>query len=162
MNAPLTASDIPKGFTFAATHCGLKTSRLDLGILISETPASAAAVFTTNQVVAPSVVLSREHVQKSADKIRGIIVKSGNANSLTRNDGYPASAAVASKLAQELGNLDPTQILVCSTGVIGAPLRVEKILGAVPQLVRDRRAEAGTFEEVARAIMTTDTRPKWA
>jgi glutamate N-acetyltransferase/amino-acid N-acetyltransferase len=70
--------------------------------------------------------------------------------------------ATASKLAEELGDLDPTQILVCSTGVIGAPLHVEKILDAVPQLVRDRKADAGAFEELARAIMTTDTRPKWA
>jgi glutamate N-acetyltransferase/amino-acid N-acetyltransferase len=162
MNAPLSASDIPRGFTFAATHCGLKRSRLDLGILVSETPATAAAVFTTNQVVAPSVIASRAHLLKSRDKMRGVIVNSGNANCCTRIDGYPASVATASKLAEELGDLDPTQILVCSTGVIGAPLHVEKILDAVPQLVRDRKADAGAFEELARAIMTTDTRPKWA
>ena len=60
MNAPLSASDVPRGFTFAATHCGLKKTRLDLGILVSETPAAAAAVFTTNRVVAAPVVASRE------------------------------------------------------------------------------------------------------
>jgi glutamate N-acetyltransferase/amino-acid N-acetyltransferase len=162
MNAPLSASDVPHGFTFAATHCGLKRSRLDLGILISETPAAAAAVFTTNQVVAPSVVASRTHLRKSRNRIRGVIVNSGNANCCTRVDGYPASVAMASKVAAELGDLDPTQILVCSTGVIGAPLHIEKILEAVPQLVRDRKVEAGAFEELARAIMTTDTHPKWA
>jgi glutamate N-acetyltransferase / amino-acid N-acetyltransferase len=162
MNAPLSASDVPHGFTFAATHCGLKRSRLDLGILVSETPAAAAAVFTTNQVVAPSVVASRAHLRKSRNAVRGIIVNSGNANCCTRVDGYPASVAMSGKLASELGDVDFTQILVCSTGVIGAPLRVEKILDAVPQLVRDRKAEAGAFEELARAIMTTDTHPKWA
>ena len=57
MNAPLSASDMPVGFTFAAAHCGLKRARLDLGILISEVPAAAAAVFTTNQVVAAPVVV---------------------------------------------------------------------------------------------------------
>ena len=59
-------------------------------------------------------------------------------------------------------SIDPSQILVCSTGVIGAPLRVEKILAAVPHLILTRSAEAGAFEEFARSIMTTDTRPKWA
>ena len=162
MNAPLSASDVPRGFTFAAMHCGLKRSRLDLGILISETPAAAAAVFTTNQIAAAPVLASRAHLQASRHEMRGLIVNSGNANCCTRVDGYPASLATTRRLAAELGGTDPTQILVCSTGVIGAPLQVEKILDAVPQLVRERRTEAGAFEEFARAIMTTDTRPKWA
>ncbi len=162
MNSPLSAADIPQGFTFSAVHCGLKRARLDLGILISETPAAAAAVFTTNRVVAAPVVVSREHLENSRDKIRGLIVNSGNANCCTQQDGYPASMATARRLAEALGGADPSQILVCSTGVIGAPLRVEKILDAVPHLVRTRTGEADAFEEFARAIMTTDTRPKWA
>ncbi|HEY6904101.1 MAG TPA: bifunctional glutamate N-acetyltransferase/amino-acid acetyltransferase ArgJ [Candidatus Acidoferrales bacterium] len=161
MNAPLSASDIPSGFTFSATNCGLKRSRLDLGILVSDTPAAAAAVFTTNQVVAAPVVLSREHMRKSRDCMRGLIVNSGNANCCTKQDGYPASVATASKLAAEL-NIDPSQVLVCSTGVIGAPFRVDKILAAVPHLALTRSAETAAFEEFARSIMTTDTRPKWA
>jgi|SRR5690348_3735640 len=161
MNAPLSASDIPSGFTFSATHCGLKRSRLDLGILVSDTPAAAAAVFTTNQVAAAPVVLSREHMRKSRDCLRGLIVNSGNANCCTKQDGYPAAVATASKLAAEL-NINPSQILVCSTGVIGAALRVEKILAAIPHLTLTRSAEAAAFEEFARSIMTTDTRPKWA
>jgi glutamate N-acetyltransferase / amino-acid N-acetyltransferase len=162
MNSPLSASDIPQGFTFSAVHCGLKRSRLDLGVLISETPASAAAVFTTNRVVAAPVIASREHLEKSRDKIRGLIVNSGNANCCTRQDGYPASIATTRRLAEALGGTDPSQILVCSTGVIGAPLRVEKILDAIPNLLRTRTVESEAFEEFARAIMTTDTRPKWA
>jgi len=162
LNPPLSASDIPGGFTFAATHCGLKRSRLDLGILVSDTPATTAAMFTMNQIVAAPVVASREHLRKSRGQMRGLIVNSGNANCCTKEDGYPASIATASKLATELGRIDPSQILVCSTGVIGAPLRVEKILAAVPHVVLARSAEAGAFEEFARAIMTTDTRPKWA
>jgi len=162
VNPHLSASDVPRGFTFAAAHCGLKRSRLDLGILVSEQPAVAAAVFTTNQVVAAPVVLSREHVQKSSHRMRGVIVNSGNANCCTREDGHPASVATAHKLASELGDTDRSQILVCSTGVIGPPLRVEKILSAVPDLVAARSADPGAFEEFARAIMTTDTQPKWA
>jgi glutamate N-acetyltransferase/amino-acid N-acetyltransferase len=162
MNAPLSAADIPQGFTFSAVHCGLKRSRLDLGILISEIPAAAAAVFTTNRVAAAPVVASREHLAKSRDKMRGLIVNSGNANCCTKVDGYPASIATARRLAEALGGTDSSQILICSTGVIGAPLRVEKIIDAVPNLVRTRTGEAEAFEEFARAIMTTDTRPKWA
>ena len=162
MNPHLSASDIPGGFTFAATHCGLKRSRLDLGILVSDTPATTAAMFTQNQIVAAPVIASREHLRKSRGQMRGIIVNSGNANCCTKEDGYPASIATASKFAAELGGIDPSQVLVCSTGVIGAPLRVEKILAAVPHVVLARSAEAGAFEEFARSIMTTDTRPKWA
>jgi len=161
MNPHLFASDIPAGFTFAATHCGIKRSRLDLGILVSDLPSTAAAVFTTNQIVAAPVIASRENLRKARDSMRGVIVNSGNANCCTQEDGYPASMAMASKLADELG-VGTSQILVSSTGVIGAPLRVEKILAAVPHLALVRSAEAGAFEEFARSIMTTDTRPKWA
>jgi glutamate N-acetyltransferase / amino-acid N-acetyltransferase len=162
MSARLSANDIPRGFTFAATHCGLKRSRLDLGILISETPAAAAAVFTTNRVVAAPVIASREHLKQSRQRMRGVIVNSGNANCCTREDGYPASVATTRRLAGELSGAEPSQFFVCSTGVIGAPLRVEKILGAVPQLALARSAKPAAFEELARSIMTTDTRPKWA
>ncbi|HXX20414.1 MAG TPA: bifunctional glutamate N-acetyltransferase/amino-acid acetyltransferase ArgJ [Candidatus Acidoferrum sp.] len=161
MNPHLSPSDIPAGFSFAATHCGIKRSRLDLGILVSDVPASAAAVFTTNQIAAAPVIASREHLQKARGQMRGVIVNSGNANCCTKEDGYPASVAMAAKLAEEL-RIDRSQILVSSTGVIGAPLRVEKILAAVPHLVLARSADAGAFEEFARSIMTTDTRPKWA
>jgi len=162
MNPPLSPGEIPKGFAFAATRCGLKRSRLDLGILVSETPAAGAAVFTTNQVVAAPVTASRAHLEQSRRKMRGVIVNSGNANCCTGRAGAAAAEATARKLARELGSLDPSQFVVCSTGVIGAPLRVEKILAAVPQLVRELRSEAGAFEDFARSIMTTDTRPKWA
>lgn len=162
MSAHLSASDIPRGFAFAATHCGLKTSRLDLGILISETPAAAAAVFTTNRVVAAPVIASREHLGKASQRMRGVIVNSGNANCCTHEDGYPASIETARRLAEELGDSVGSQFVVCSTGVIGAPLRVEKILSAVPQLVQSLSSEPNAFEEFARAIMTTDTRPKWS
>ncbi|HTR45805.1 MAG TPA: bifunctional glutamate N-acetyltransferase/amino-acid acetyltransferase ArgJ [Verrucomicrobiae bacterium] len=161
MNPHLSASDIPAGFSFAATHCGIKRSRLDLGILVSDVPATAAAVFTKNQIVAAPVIASRKHLRKARHEMRGVIVNSGNANCCTKEDGYPSSVAMASRLAEEL-RIDRTQVLVCSTGVIGAPLRVDKILAAVPHLVLVRSADAGAFEEFARSIMTTDTRPKWA
>ncbi|HKS80831.1 MAG TPA: bifunctional glutamate N-acetyltransferase/amino-acid acetyltransferase ArgJ [Candidatus Acidoferrales bacterium] len=162
MTAPLSISSIPRGFSFAATHCGLKKSKLDLALIVSESPASAAALFTTNEVKAAPVIASQAHMQKSRAKMRAIIVNSGNANCCTGSAGMAASAATSLKVARELVGLHPSQVLVNSTGVIGAPLRVEKILAAVPDLVRARRPDAAAFEEVTRAIMTTDTRPKWA
>jgi glutamate N-acetyltransferase/amino-acid N-acetyltransferase len=162
MKERASTRDLPRGFTFAATHCGLKKYKLDLGILVSETPAAAAAVFTTNQVAAAPVILSRAHLQKARHKMRAVIVNSGNANCCSGQEGYAASETTALKFAQELGGLHPSQILVCSTGVIGAPLRVERILEALPQLVPARSASAKTFDEFSRSIMTTDTRPKWA
>jgi glutamate N-acetyltransferase / amino-acid N-acetyltransferase len=162
MSSHPTASDLPRGFTYAATHCGLKKSKLDVALIVSETPASAAALFTTNRVKAAPVIASQAHLRKSRAKMRAVIVNAGNANCCTGSDGYAAATTTARRVAQELGALDPSQVLVNSTGVIGVPLRVEKILAVVPDLVRSRRVEIGAFEEVTRAIMTTDTRPKWA
>jgi glutamate N-acetyltransferase / amino-acid N-acetyltransferase len=158
----LTNSVVPRGFTFAAAHCGLKKTKLDLAILVSETPASAAAVFTTNRVKAAPVIASQLNLRKSKHRMRGVIVNSGNANCCTGTEGLGAAAATTVKVARELGRLHPTQILVCSTGVIGVPLRWQKIVNAVPQLVRTRKSSAVAFEQFARAILTTDTRPKWA
>jgi glutamate N-acetyltransferase/amino-acid N-acetyltransferase len=162
VNVPLASADLPRGFTYTGMHCGLKKSKLDLGLLLSEVPASAAALFTTNQVAAAPVMLCRAHMKKSSQKIRAIIANSGNANCCSGPEGYEASVATANRLAQELGRIEPSQILVCSTGVIGAPLAVDRILVSVPELVRSRKPDAGSFEQFARSIMTTDTVPKWA
>jgi glutamate N-acetyltransferase / amino-acid N-acetyltransferase len=162
MNARVKSSDIPRGFSFSSAACGIKKSGLDLALIVSETPAAAAAMFTTNRVQAAPVLVSQAHLKRSRSKIRAIIVNSGNANCCTGSDGRAASTATTAKVARELDGLHPSQILVCSTGVIGVPLRVEKILKAVPDLVRARSEEAEAFAQVTRAIMTTDTRPKWA
>ena len=161
MPPPVTNAEIPQGFSFAAAHCGLKKSKLDLALFVSESAAAAAALFTTNRVQAAPVRVCREHLAKSHGKIRAIIVNSGNANCCTGPQGLAASRSTSWDLARVLG-CPPHEILVCSTGVIGAPLRVEKILHSVPGLVLARNSEADAFEKAARAIMTTDTRPKWA
>jgi len=153
--------EVPRGFSFAATHCGLKRSKLDLALLVSETPATAAAVFTTNRVQAAPVRLCREHLKKSAGKVRAIIINSGNANCCTGPQGIAASGSTAAAVARAL-ECKTENILVCSTGVIGAPLHVEKILDAIPGLIFARGSRGVAFEQISRAIMTTDTRPKWA
>jgi glutamate N-acetyltransferase / amino-acid N-acetyltransferase len=161
MKSHLSTSDIPRGFTFAAAACGLKKKGFDLALLTTDNAASAAAVFTTNYVQAAPVRISRENLKKSGHKIRGVVVNSGNANCCTGPSGLVASRKTAAKFSQLLG-CKPEQLLVCSTGVIGVPLRVEKILGAAPDLVQSRSSEPAAFDQFKRAIMTTDTRPKWA
>jgi glutamate N-acetyltransferase/amino-acid N-acetyltransferase len=153
---------LPRGFSFAAASCGLKKSGLDLALVVSETPAAAAAMFTQNRVQAAPVVISQEHLEQSRQHMRAIIVNSGNANCCTGPEGYAAAEATTLNVALELGRLHPSQILVCSTGIIGVPLRVDKILHCVPSLVRARHATPGAFAKFTRAILTTDTRPKWA
>ncbi len=155
-------SQIPRGFRFAATSCGLKkTGGLDLAMITSDTPASAAAFFTTNLVQAAPVVLSREHVRAAARRMRAIIVNSGNANCCTGKVGMRASRDTAARTAREIG-CEPDEVVVCSTGVIGVPMKVEKILSALPALAGSRAARGELFDAVTHAIMTTDTRPKWA
>jgi glutamate N-acetyltransferase/amino-acid N-acetyltransferase len=161
MSAPLSNAEVPRGFTFAATHCGLKKSRLDLALIISEAPANTAAIFTTNRVQAAPVRVCKAHLKESRGKVRAVIVNSGNANCCTGPAGLAASRSTAARVARALG-CAPREILVCSTGVIGTPLRVEKILNAVPALALAGNSDANAFEQVARAIMTTDTVPKWA
>jgi glutamate N-acetyltransferase/amino-acid N-acetyltransferase len=161
MKPRLSDSMLPRGFTFSSTACGLKKSGLDLALIVSEFPSTAAAVFTTNLVQAAPVVLSREHIRRAAGHMRAIVVNSGNANCSTGPAGMKASRATADAVARALG-CKPEEVIVCSTGVIGVPLRVERILSAVPDLARKRRTGAATYAQLTRAIMTTDTRPKWA
>jgi glutamate N-acetyltransferase / amino-acid N-acetyltransferase len=159
--APSEAA-LPKGFCFAATACGLKkTGALDLAILSSDVPASAAAVFTQNLVVAAPVTLSKKHLAESKGHMRAVVVNAGNANCATGTEGDLASIRTVEETSRRLG-LAPQEIFVCSTGVIGVQLPVEKILRALPVLARNRRASARSFAELSLAICTTDTRPKTA
>ncbi|HEV2488981.1 MAG TPA: bifunctional glutamate N-acetyltransferase/amino-acid acetyltransferase ArgJ [Candidatus Acidoferrales bacterium] len=162
MSTRVSASLLPRGFSYSAVACDLKKAGLDLGLIATDRPASAACVFTTNLVQAAPVLVSREHLKKSRRKILGVIVNSGNANCAIGPEGLAAAIASTREVAHALGRHDPSQILVCSTGVIGVPLRVEKILRAIPKLIHSRAATPVAFSQFSRAIMTTDTRPKWA
>jgi len=153
---------LPKGFRFAATACGLKkTGALDLAILSSDVPASAAAVFTQNLVVAAPVTLSKKYLAASKGRMRAVVVNAGNANCATGAQGDLASQRTVDEASRRMG-LPPHELFVCSTGVIGVQLPVEKILRALPMLSRNRRPSARSFAELSLAICTTDTRPKTA
>jgi glutamate N-acetyltransferase/amino-acid N-acetyltransferase len=160
-----SARALPRGFRFASASAGLKkrghTGVRDVALIVSDPPASAAAVFTQNLVQAPPVVLSREHVRASAGAMRAVIVNSGNANCSVGPGGMVASRATAERVAKLLG-CGPQQVVVCSTGVIGVPLPVERILKAAPALAKSLASSPHAFDGLSRAIMTTDTRPKRA
>jgi len=165
MNELPSARALPRGFRFASASCGLKkrghTGSLDVALIVSDPPASAAAVFTQNLVQAPPVVLSREHVRESAEAMRAVIVNSGNANCSVGPAGMVSSRATADLVAKLLA-CRPQQVVVCSTGVIGVPLPVERILNAAPGLAESLEFSPRAFDGLSRAIMTTDTRPKRA
>jgi glutamate N-acetyltransferase / amino-acid N-acetyltransferase len=157
--APSEAS-LPRGFRFSATACGLKkTGALDLAMLSSDVPASAAAVFTQNLVVAAPVVVSKANLKASKGRMRAVIVNAGNANCATGAVGYAASVKTVEETARHL-RCRPEEVAVCSTGVIGVPLPVEKILRALAGVTKNRRPSARSFAEFSLAICTTDTRPK--
>jgi glutamate N-acetyltransferase/amino-acid N-acetyltransferase len=148
----------PKGFQFSAVEAAIKKpGRLDFGMISSETPATAAAVFTTNKVKAAPVLLGMEQIRTG--RCRAVVVNSGNANACTGAQGLADARETAALAATELG-LDPGEIQVSSTGVIGVPLPMARIRSAIPQLVAG--LGKGTLDQVAAAIMTTDTFPKTA
>jgi glutamate N-acetyltransferase/amino-acid N-acetyltransferase len=162
MKHPLSEAALPRGFRFSATACGLKkTGALDLALLSSEVLASAAAVFTQNLVVAAPVVVSKANLRASKGRMRAVIINAGNANCATGKEGYAASLRTVEEMARRL-NCKPAEVSVCSTGVIGVRLPVEKIIRALPGIAKNRRPSSRSFTELSLAICTTDTRPKTA
>jgi len=144
------------GFLFSAGLAKIKKARgTDLGLIAATRPCVVAGVFTKNRVQAAPVILCKKRVRSGT--AQAIIVNSGNANACTGARGIQDAATICGRVAQELG-ISERLVLPASTGVIGIPLPLEKILGAVPDLVQ--RASPARAPEVARAIMTTDTFPK--
>jgi glutamate N-acetyltransferase/amino-acid N-acetyltransferase len=146
----------PRGFLAAGVHCGIKQQRLDLALLYSEVPASAAGLFTTNRVKAAPVRYCEEAL--SGGVAQAIVVNSGNANACTGPQGLRDAYEMAEITAQALG-IPRSHVLVCSTGVIGVPLPMEAIRRGIPQAVR---ALGRSGEAAAEAILTTDAFPKRA
>jgi len=150
----------PAGFRTAGVSAGIKAKGgLDLALLVSDRPAQAAAVFTTNLVQAAPVVVSREHLAKSNGIARAIVVNSGCANACTGESGLRVAREMAAETAGVVG-CAPEHVLVASTGVIGVALDIEKIRAALPAAMRELAADQGAA--AARAIMTTDPFPKEA
>lgn len=147
----------PEGFVAAATSCGIKNPdiyRLDLALIYSEHPTVGAAVFTQNEVCAAPVRLSSSYL-KSAEP-RAIIVNSGNANACTGHAGMLHARTMAIATAKSLG-LKQQEVQICSTGIIGVPLPIERIEPKIGELAESLDCDC---DPAAQAIMTSDTRPK--
>jgi glutamate N-acetyltransferase / amino-acid N-acetyltransferase len=153
---------VPNGFRFASTTAGIKASgNPDLALIEVPGGATAAAVFTRNLVVAAPVIVGRKHLASSAKSIRAVIVNAGNANCATGKPGLAAAGKSCDQLARAL-QAKSKQIIPSSTGVIGVPFPTEKLLAAIPSLLAARGESEEHAQAFARAIMTTDTRPKLA
>ncbi len=148
----------PLGFTAGVAACGLKESgNLDLAVLLSERNCTAAAVFTKNQVVAAPVILDRQILAANATQVRGVVANAGIANACTGEQGMVAAREMQ-RAAAGLFDCRPEQFFVLSTGVIGVPLPMDKVWSGLRLAAGDLSPEKGI--DLARAMMTTDTRPK--
>ncbi len=165
----------PKGFLAGGLHCGIKESgKHDLGMLVCPTGATAAAVFTTNKIVSAAVTVCRRHV--SSRNTSAVIVNSGNANACTGQRGIDNAITMCRKTAQQLqkpdrksprrplvpAKIDNSHVLVASTGIIGEQLPITKIVTGIATAAGKLSDSRKAGLDFAKAIMTTDTKPKQA
>jgi len=150
---------LPLGYRYSSAYAKIrKAAKDDLALIVSDTPATAAAVFTTNRVAAAPVQLARKNLAASKGRLRAILINAGNANCATRTGMKVARETVAAA-AKALG-VPANQVLPTSTGVIGVELDASLITGAIARVADT--LDAAKFQQVAEAIMTTDTVPKTA
>jgi glutamate N-acetyltransferase / amino-acid N-acetyltransferase len=147
-----------KGFRAAGISAGIKpTNKLDLALIVSDTPATAAAMFTLNKVQAAPVLVSKEHLASSGGVVRAVVVNSGCANACTGDLGMTDARTMAAETATLVG-CPAEQVLVASTGVIGVNLPMDKLKSGIPQAFAALSIAHGS--QAAQAIMTTDPFPK--
>ncbi len=162
---------VPKGFLAAGIGCGIKKSgKLDLGMIVCPAGAKAASVFTTNKITSAAVQISKEHIK--SPKIFAVVVNSGNANACTGRLGIKNAITMCAKTASLLGRLsavegrrvkdDGRNVLVASTGIIGEQLPIKKIIAGISNAAEQLSFSAKAGLDFAKAIMTTDTKPKQA
>jgi len=153
---------IPAGFQFAAGKAGLKASgRTDFALIVADEPASAAALFTANRVTAAPLAVDKANLAATGGRVRVVAINAGNANCAAGQAGLDAAYATCAAAAVEFG-CRPEEVFPSSTGVIGVPLPVEKLVKAMPRVKADLGAESDHFQQVARAILTTDLVEKTA
>ncbi|MBN1437044.1 MAG: bifunctional glutamate N-acetyltransferase/amino-acid acetyltransferase ArgJ [Sedimentisphaerales bacterium] len=156
-NQTITA---PHGFRVAAVKAGIKKSgNLDLGLIIADQPCPAAATFTTNKVVGAPVVVSRQHIRSGY--AQAVYVNAGNANVCTGERGLRDVQTICRHIAQPT-KIALDDILVCSTGIIGHFLPMNKVRAGITDALTQLSSSARAGQDFARAIMTTDLQPKIA
>lgn len=148
-----------EGFVAAGCHAGVKRKRYDMALVATadHQPVAAAAVFTQNKFAAPPVILDRQRLAANGARAAAIIVNSGNANAGTGAAGMADADAMTAAAAEALG-IAKEDVLVCSTGIIGTPLPMDKILAATPKLAKKLSAEGA--HDAAKGILTTDHKTK--
>src|SRR4051794_21803864 len=149
------------GYRFAGVHAGLRPdpARLDLALVVSDRPAAAAGVFTRNRVRAAPVRVCQERLPRG--DARGVVICSGNANACTGPKGLE-DARQMTRVAAEVIGCSSEQMLVCSTGVIGRHLPMDKVVPGIRLAGTKLASNLDAAENAARAILTTDTRIKTA
>jgi glutamate N-acetyltransferase / amino-acid N-acetyltransferase len=153
---------LPVGFSFSSACAGIKASgRPDLALVEACPGTTAAAMFTKNRVIAAPLEVGRDALAVTRGRIRAVIVNSGNANCATGKPGIKACQDVCTSLAGLL-KLRTSEVFPSSTGIIGVPLPVDKIIATLPELTAARTATKEGMRDFSQAIMTTDTRPKLA
>jgi glutamate N-acetyltransferase/amino-acid N-acetyltransferase len=153
---------LPRGFRFGAAKAGLKQSgHTDFALIVADAPASAAAVFTANRITAAPLVVDKEHLHATGGKLRVAAINAGNANCANGQAGLDAARATCKAAAHLLG-CRPEEVFPSSTGIIGVPFPTEKLIAALPEIVAHLGSEFDNFQQVAQAILTTDTVEKTA
>ena len=153
---------LPKGFQFGAAKAGLKKSgRTDFALIVCDAPASAAAAFTANRVTAAPLVVDKENLHTTGGKVRVVAINAGNANCATGEPGLAVARATC-EVAAEVFQCEREEVFPSSTGIIGVPLPAEKLIAAMPSLAASLGSEFDHFQQVAQAILTTDTVEKTA
>jgi glutamate N-acetyltransferase/amino-acid N-acetyltransferase len=151
---------LPSGFQFASVKAGVKTSgKPDFAIAVADEPCSAAAMFTSNRVVAAPLIVGREHLRQSGDRVRVVAVNSGNANCATGEAGIRACREVCAQAAATF-ECSEQEVFPSSTGIIGVPLPADKLVAVLPEARTTIGRSSAHFDQFAHAILTTDTRRK--
>ena len=149
---------LPPGFRAAGLHCGLKKNQqFDLGLLLADQPVEGAAIYTQNQLTGAHIHVCRDHLSRSNGLVRAVLVNARNANCATGLQGIEDARTCCRQLAERL-RCPVEQVLMCSTGPIGAPLPTERITSHLDALLAKVSPDGAM--DFARAIMTTDTYPK--
>jgi len=162
LHGPDEAVYLPRGFFWSAVKAGLKASgRSDVALAEAPLGASAAAMFTRNRVVAAPVEVDRKNLRRSKGRVRAVLVNAGNANCATGAQGLAAAEQSCAALGKAL-EAAPEFIFPCSTGIIGVPLPLEKLVAAIPGVVAGLADDEAALKSFAAAIMTTDTCMKLA
>jgi glutamate N-acetyltransferase / amino-acid N-acetyltransferase len=151
---------LPSGFQFAAVKAGIKPSgKADFAIVVADRSASAAAMFTSNRVLAAPIIVGREHLLHSHGRVKVVAVNAGNANCATGEAGIATCREVCAHAAAAFG-CATEQVFPSSTGIIGVPLPGAKLIAALPAAESALGSTSSHFDQFAHAILTTDTRRK--